>query len=377
MKPLLCSWSCRGNPRFCSCLSSSVFSAKKTKSPRLPTSILGFSLDIPTEMQSLQSDIQRQLLLTCDSHYPDSTVFLSTHSLFVHQKELYLSLLPLHLLLQKLQALSPSSTKQYFDILLREFHVLGLMYSVLSELPKSDRILDAENVLLDEEEILRWMTELEVSMSSLQDLTEQAPEAIVQTLLSRGQFVLCRRLVEVLRFDGTMVASTLAKCVADKLCTSKTEKPEKLEKLEKPIRGIGETYAKGCAELLRTDPTGKLAVSFTHALLAENPAATLPPFVDRVLEEQMERGSCAYSAVVVELLGLGRLEEACRLLCAAMERRTVWVSPALVERVKCCFAKVEASEKLSEALKRRVKRGHDGDGVKCSVGGENEEDRSA
>ena len=327
-------------------------------------------------MQSLQSDIQRQLLLTCDSHYPDSTVFLSTHSLFVHQKELYLSLLPLHLLLQKLQALSPSSTKQYFDILLREFHVLGLMYSVLSELPKSARILDAENVLLDEEEILRWMTELEVSMSSLQDLTEQAPEAIVQTLLSRGQFVLCRRLVEVLRFDGTMVASSLAKCVADKLCASKTEKPEKLEKPEMSICGNGEIYAKGCADLLRTDPTGKLAVSFTHALLAENPAATLPPFVDRVLEEQMERGSCAYSAVVVELLGLGRLEEACRLLCAAMERRSVWVSPALVERVKCCFAKVEASEKLSEALKRRVKRGDDEDGVRCSVGGKNEEDRS-
>ena len=142
MKPLLCSWNCRGNPRFYSCLSSSVFSAKKTKSPRLPTLILGFSLSVPTEMQSLQSDIQRQLLLTCDSHYPDSTVFLSTHSLFVHQKELYLSLLPLHLLLQKLQALSPSSTKQYFDILLREFHVLGLMYSVLSELPKSARLLE-------------------------------------------------------------------------------------------------------------------------------------------------------------------------------------------------------------------------------------------
>lgn len=296
-------------------------------------------------------------MLACDSHHPDSNVFLSTHSLFVHQKEFQLSLLPLHLLLQKLQGLARSSLKQYFDIMLREFHILGLMYSVLSELPKSDRILDSEDVLLDEAGILRWMTELEVSMSSLRDLTEQTPATIVQTLISRGQFVLCRRLVEVLRFDGEMVASTLAKWVADQL---RSARPEKLEKLEVPIRRNGETYAKGCADLLRIDPTGKLAVSFTHALLAENPAATLPPFVDRVLEELMESGSCAYSAVVGELLGLGRLEEACRLLCAAMERRSVWVSPSLVERVKCCFAKVEASEKLSESMKRRVKCRDDG-----------------
>ena len=187
-------------------------------------------------------------------------MFLSTHSLFAHQKEFQLSLLPLHLLLQKLQGLARSSLKQYFDIMLREFHILGLMYSVLSELPKSDRILDSEDVLLDEAGILRWMTELEVSMSSLRDLTEQTPATIVQTLISRGQFVLCRRLVEVLRFDGEMVASTLAKWVADQLRASR---PEKLEKLEVPIRRNGETYAKG---------------SFLHARVAGgesrgNPAA--------------------------------------------------------------------------------------------------------
>lgn len=322
------------------------------------------------ESQSLQSDIQRQLLLACGSHHPDSTVFLSTHALLVHQKQLALSLLPLHLLLQKLQALSPSSPKQYCEVLLREFRVLGLMLSVLDELPKSARILDAEGVLLDEAAILRWMTELEVSMSALQEgvdpqqQREQKPEALVQSLLSRGQFVLCCRLVDVLRFDGEMVASVLARWVAEKLRAAPSTDP---------FRGNVELSAEGCASLLRMDPTGKMATAFARTLLAENPAAPLPPFVDRALEALMERGSCAYSAVAGELLRLGRLEEACRLLVAAMERPAVWVSPSLVQLVKCCFEKVAASEKLSEPLKRRVKcRGRRRRRMTRSVGGEDE-----
>ena len=223
------------------------------------------------------------------------------------------------------------------------------MFSVLSELPKSARILDTEGVLLDEAGILRAMTELEVSMSTLQGLTDAKPEAIVQSLVSRGQFVLCRRLVEVLRFDGEMVASVLAKWVAEQLRTPQSEK------LEVRVLQSAENYAEGCASLLRMDSTGKLAVSFTHGLLSENPAATLPPFVSQVLEELMERGSCAYSAVVGELLELGRVEEACGLLCTAMERRSVWVSPSLVDRIKCCLERIEGSERLSGQFKQRMK----------------------
>lgn len=257
---------------------------------------------------------------------------------FYHRKELRLSLIPLLLLLGKLQSVSASSQPS-LDIAKREFRLLGLIISTFQEMPTSEQFVEIEGDIVTVETVLDRLVEVEAMMSDAHHDLKMDTSSLVEDLVEKGEFHLPEMLINHSEKEELLLVRAMAHYYIIHFQKVETWKLKKRD----------------YASILQSDLSGRRIAEFVRVLLEENPQIGLPPFIEETLIEMMSQGSTAYSMVISVLIKHGRVENACRLFCIAGERKSVWISQSLRNQLLFVLEKIEESERLSKEYKTMMK----------------------
>ena len=249
-----------------------------------------------------------------------------------------MSLIPLLLLLEKLQSVSVSSQPSS-DITKREFRLLGLIISTFREMPKSEQFVEIEGEIVTIEAVLNRLVEVEAVMSSANHDLKMDTSSLIENLVEKGEFYLPAMLINYSKKEELLLVRAMAHYYI-----THSQKVE-----------IWRLKKRNYASILQSDLSGRRIAEFVRVLLDENPQIGLPPFIDELLLEMMSQGSTAYSIVISVLMKHGRVEDACRLLWIAGKRNSVWISESLRSQLLFVLEKIEESEHISKEYKSMMK----------------------
>lgn len=249
-----------------------------------------------------------------------------------------MSLIPLLLLLGKLQSVSVSSQPS-LDITRREFRLLGLIISTFQEMPTSEQFIEIEGNIVTIETALNRLVEVEAMMSTAHHDLKMDTSSFIEDLVKKGEFHLPEMLISHSEKEELLLVQAMAHYY---IIHSQKVETWRLKKRD-------------YASILQSDRSGRRIAEFVRVLLDENPQIGLPPFIEEMLIELMNQGSTAYSMVTSVLMKHGRVENACRLFCIAGERNSVWISESLRNQLLFVLGEIEESERLSKEYKTMMK----------------------